>query len=135
MNETERLARYRTIDVARAIANGARTVEALHERLPDITDRQIRTCCSYLKRHAYIERIDGKHARAVYALTTNVDNIIEQIAPKVHAEVEFSLLEKCMGVPAGVTQVMGGNFPCRIVEKMGHAEMGRPKTAYREARG
>ena len=135
MNESMRLARQRAADIAWAIDSGAGTVELLRARFPSASQTSVRTSIAYLVKNGYAERIEAEAVRyrAIYALTKPAAQIVEEVMPKPMASAEFSLLEKCMGIPAEVLAVMSERRPVRSVERMACSDekLGRPKEIHR----
>lgn len=127
----EQEARKRTIECAKAINDGRGTMELLQAHFPKHSRTAIHSSVTYLKSHGYVERIEAENIkyRALYQLTMPVEMVVEALTPKAHAPVSFSLLERCMGVPAAVMETIRGQSVPKFVEKMGHwdAAKGRPK--------
>lgn len=127
----EESARNLAIECAKAINEGRGTMELLQARFQEYSRTAIHSSVTYLKSHKFIKRVEVENIkyRALYQLTMPIEMVVEALEPKAHAPVSFSLLERCMGVPAAVMNTIRGRSVPKFVEKMGHwdAAKGRPK--------
>ena len=122
-------ARQRHCDVLRLVASGCTRVKGIKARLPDESYTAIHTSLTFLRNGKYIKSsgtANGGNPAEYTLIAENIDKAIDEIMPHA-ATVDCSELERAMGMPVSVRQVLDGQHGVRVV--VGRAGLNVTETA------
>ena len=122
-------ARQRHCDVLRLVASGCTRVKGIKARLPGESYTAIHTSLTFLRNQKYIKSsgtANGGNPAEYTLIADNLDKAIDEIMPHT-ATVDTTELDRAMGMPASVRQVLDGQHGVRVV--VGRAGLNVTETA------